>query len=146
MSFFSLNYMTVIICALLLLIIIESENIMENIETTNKATEALAKELEGLSNEGLHDFFLFFYKLNHQHYNTISPDSFEEFLEAFDSNPFKLNEDKAFRKQLIDSILKHSYDHMSLLTAAILVKKKFTISEIIENYYSNFNVYDNSLF
>ena len=114
-----------------------------NIETTNKATEALEKELEGLSNEGLHDFFIFFYKLNHQHYNTISTDRFEEFLEAFDSNPFKLNEDKAFRKQLIDSILKYSYDHMSLLTAAILVKKKFTIAEIIENYYSNFNVYDN---
>ena len=119
---------------------------MENIETTNKATEALTKELEGLSNEGLHDFFMFFYKLNHQHYNTISPDSFEEFLEAFDNNPFKLNEDKTFRKQLINSIIKYSYDHMSLLTAAILVKKKFTISEIIENYYSNFNVYDNSLF
>ena len=133
-------------CSVAVNIIIESENIMENTETTNKATEALAKELEGLSNEGLHDFFMFFYKLNHHHYNTISPDSFEEFLEAFDSNPFKLNEDKAFRKQLIDSILKHSYDHMSLLTAAILVKKKFTIAEIIENYYSNFNVYDNSLF
>ena len=134
------------LCSVAVNIIIESENIMENTETTNKATEALAKELEGLSNEGLHDFFLFFYKLNHQHYNTISPDSFEEFLEAFDNNPFKLNEDKAFRKQLIDSILKYSYDHMSLLTAAILVKKRFTISEIIENYYSNFNIYDNSLF
>ena len=120
------------------------ENPVEN--TINKMTDALAKELETLNDSELHDLFIFFYQINHQHYNTISHDSFEEFLEAFDINPFKLNEDKAFRKQLIDSILKHSYDHMSLLTAAILVKKKFTISEIIENYYSNFNVYDNSLF
>ena len=120
---------------------------MENIEKNiNKAEETLAKELEGISNEGLRDFFMFFYKLNHHHYNMIAPDQFEEFLEAFDSNPFKVNEDKAFRKQLIENILKYTYDHMSLITAAVLIKKKFTIEEIIQNYYSNVNVFDNGWF
>ena len=43
---------------------------MENTENTvnkssNNAVETLAKELEGLSNEGLHEFFRFFYKMNH---------------------------------------------------------------------------------
>ena len=113
---------------------------------TSKVTETLTKELESLSNEGLKDFFKFFYKLNHQHYNMIVPEQFEEFLEAFDSNPFKVNEDKAFRKQLIDNIIKYSCDHMSLITAAVLIKKKFTIEEIIQNYYSNINVFDNGWF
>ena len=120
---------------------------MENIEKNiNKAEEALAKELEGMSNEGLRDFFMFFYKLNHHHYNMIAPDQFEEFLEAFDSNPFKVNEDEAFRKQLIENILKYTYDHMSLITAAVLIKKKFTIEEMIQNYYSNVKVFDNGWF
>ncbi len=120
---------------------------MENTENNiNKATETLTKELESMSNEGLRDFFKFFYKLNHQYYNTISPNQFEEFLEAFDSNPFKVNEDKMFRKQLIDNISKYSCDHMSLITAAVLIKKKFTIEEITQNYYSNVNVFDNGWF
>jgi nitrogen fixation/metabolism regulation signal transduction histidine kinase len=76
----------------------------------------------------------------------IAPDQFEEFLEAFDSNPFKINEDKAFRKQLIDNIIKYSSDHMSLITAAVLIKKKFTTEEIIQNYYLNINVFDNGWF
>ena len=112
----------------------------------SKATETLIKELEGLSSEGLHDFFMFFYRINHRHFNMISPDAFEEFLESFDRNPFKLNEDKAFRKQLIDNIVKYSYDHMSLVTAAMLIKRKFSIQEIINNYYANVNVFDNDLF
>ena len=38
---------------------------MENAEKIeNKVTETLAKELEGLSNEGLHEFFMFFYKMS----------------------------------------------------------------------------------
>ena len=120
---------------------------MENTEKNiNKAEETLAKELESMSGEGLRDFFKFFYKLNHQHYNMIVPEQFEEFLEAFDGNPFKVNEDKAFRKQLIDNIIKYSSDHMSLITAAVLIKKKFTIEEIIQNYYSNVNVFDNGWF
>ena len=76
----------------------------------------------------------------------ITPEAFEEFLEAFDSNPFKVNEDKAFKKQPIDNIIKYARDHMSLITAAVLIKKKFTIDEIINNYYSNVNVFENDLF
>jgi hypothetical protein len=57
---------------------------MENKETrnneVNKITETLTKEIESLSAEGLHEFFRFFYHLNHQHYNMITPDKFEEFL------------------------------------------------------------------
>lgn len=112
----------------------------------NKVTETLTKELESMSAEGLHDFFIFFYKLNHQHYNMILPDMFEEFLEAFDSNPFKINDDKSFRKQLIDNIVKYAFDHMSLVTAAILIKKKFTIKEITQNYYSNIDAFTNEWF
>ena len=120
---------------------------MENTEKTiSKAEETLAKELESMSNEGLRDFFKFFYKLNHQHYNMIAPDQFEEFLEAFDSNPFKINEDKAFRKQLIENIIQYACDHMSLITAAVLIKKKFTTEEIIQNYYSNVNMFDSEWF
>ena len=71
----------------------------------------------------------------------ISMENFEEFLEAFDSNPFKINEDKKFRKQLIDNIIKYASDYMSLITAAVLIKKKFTIDEIVENYYTNVDVF-----
>ena len=71
---------------------------MENKENTiDKVTETLIKELESLSPEGLHDFFKFFYRLNHAQGNMIALDRFEEFLEAFNANPFKANEDKAFR-------------------------------------------------
>ena len=117
---------------------------MEN--TENKVTETLTKELESLSAEGLHEFFRFFYKMNHMHGNMIALDRFEEFLEAFDSNPFKVNEDKAFRKQLIENIIKYTYDHMSLLTAVLLLKKKFTIEEVINNYYTNVDVFDYDVF
>ena len=120
---------------------------MENIETKdNKVVETLTKELESLSAEGLHEFFKFFYKMNHTQGCMISMEQFEEFLEAFDSNPFKVNEDKAFRKQLIENIIKYAYDHMSLITAAVLIKKKFTTQEIIQNYYANVNVFENEWF
>ena len=116
---------------------------MENKENTiDKVTETLTKELESLNKEELHEFFMFFYKLNHQHGNMMSTEQFEEFLEAFDSNPFKINEDKAFRKQLIKNILEYAHDHMSLITAAVLIKKKFTIDELTENYYSSVNFFD----
>lgn len=71
----------------------------------------------------------------------IALDKFEEFLEAFDSNPFKVNEDKAFRKQLIENILKYAHDHMSLITAAVLIKKKFTIEELTQNYYTSVDIF-----
>ena len=109
---------------------------------TSKVTETLTKELESLSNEGLHEFFKFFYRMNHAQGNMITVDKFEEFLEAFDINPFKANEDKAFRKQLIDNIIKYAFDHMSLITAAVLIKKKFTIEELTQNYYSSVDLFD----
>ena len=118
---------------------------MENKENitpeVNKITETLSKELESLSAEGLHEFFMFFYKMNHAHGNMIHVDQFEEFLEAFDNNPFKTNDDKKFRKQLIDNIIKYAFDHMSLITAAILIKKKFTIEELTRNYYSSVDLF-----
>ena len=121
---------------------------MENKENTinkiDKVTETLIRELEGLSEEGLHEFFMFVYKMNHQHENMITADKFEEFLEAFDSNPFKVNDDKKFRKQLIDNVVEYAFDHMSLLTAAILIKKKFTVNEIAQNYYANVDVFGDS--
>lgn len=107
----------------------------------NKITETLSKELESLSAEGLHEFFMFFYKMNHAHGNMIHVDQFEEFLEAFDNNPFKINDDKKFRKQLIDNIIKYAFDYMSLITAAILIKKKFTIEELTRNYYSSVDLF-----
>ena len=113
---------------------------------TNKVIETLTKELESLNNEELHDFFKFFYKLNHTHSNMMYLDQFEDFLGNFDSNPFKVNEDKRFRKQLIDNVIKYANDYMSLITAAVLIKKKFTTEEIIQNYYSNVNVFDNGWF
>ena len=83
---------------------------MENkevaINETNKVVETLTKELENLNGEELYEFFKFFYKLNHCHSNMMYLDQFEEFLGSFDSNPFKVNEDKKFRKQLIDAVIK----------------------------------------
>ena len=123
---------------------------MENKETamneTNKVVETLTKELESLSPEGLQEFFQFFYKMNHQHGNMIELDRFDEFLEAFDSNPFKVNEDKRFRKQLIDNIIKYAHDHMSLITAAVLIKKKFTTEELMQNYYASVDLFDGNWF
>ena len=123
---------------------------MENRETaineTNKVVETLTKELESLSNEELHEFFKFFYKMNHSHSNMMYLDQFEEFLGSFDNNPFKVNEDKKFRKQLIDAVIKYSTDYMSLITAVELIKCKFSVQEIINHYYSTMNVFDNDLF
>ena len=79
--------------------------------------------------------------MNHAHGNMIHIDQFEEFLESFDSNPFKINDDKKFRKQLIDNIIKYAFDHMSLITAAVLIKKKFTIEELTRNYYSSVDLF-----
>ena len=115
---------------------------MDNKENTvDKVTETLTKELESLSTEGLHEFFKFFYKVNHMHGNMIELDRFEEFLAAFDSNPFKATEDKTFRKQLIENVIKHANDHMSLITAAVLIKKKFTIEELTQNYYASVDLF-----
>ena len=120
---------------------------MENKEKSiDKAAELLTKELEGLNDEGLHEFFMFFYRLNHQYNNMIDHDKFEEFLSSFEDNPFKVRAGKNFRKQLIDNMIKYAYDHMSLITAAVLIKKKFTLEEIVANYYSNINSFENNMF
>ena len=123
---------------------------MDNRENTNpefvKIKETLTKELESMSAEELHAFFKFFYKMNHNQANMISVDNFEEFLEAFDSNPFKISEDKKFKQQLIDNIILFAFDHMSLITAAVLIKRKFTIEEIADNYYSSVDVFGNEWF
>ena len=123
---------------------------MENRKNTtnepNKVIETLTKELESLNDEELHEFFMFFYKLNHQQYNMIIPDAFEKFLSSFDSNPFKINNDKSFKKELIENIIEYAYDHLSLITAAVLIKKKFTIDEVAQNYYSNVNLFEHNWF
>ena len=120
---------------------------MENKENTvDKIKETLTKELESLNAEGLHEFFKFFYRMNHAEGNMIALDRFEEFLEAFDSNPFKVNEDKACRKQLIENIIRYAHDHMSLITAAILIKKKFTIEELTQNYYASVDLFADNWF
>ena len=115
-------------------------------KVVNKTTETLIKELETMSDIGLHDLFMFFYRLNCNHGNMIYGDKFNEFLESFTSNPFKPHEDKAFRKELIENLIKYSFDHMSLLTAALLLKKKFTIDEVIQNYYSNVDAFGYDMF
>ena len=120
---------------------------MEHKENTiDKTKELLTKELETMGNVELHDFFIFFYRLNHNYGNMITHDKFMEFLEAFESNPFRFNEDKKFKKELIENIIKYSHDHMSMITAAVLLKKKFTLHEIIQNYYANINAFENDLF
>ena len=48
------------------------ENKENTIEKIDKVTETLIKELEGLNEEGLNEFFMFFYKMNHQHGNMMS--------------------------------------------------------------------------
>ena len=116
------------------------------LKKVDKVAETLAKELESLSAEGLHEFFKFVYKMNHVHGNMMTTDSFDEFLSAFEDNPFKINDNKTFRKQLIDNIIKYAFDHMSLITAAVLIKKKFTTEELARNYYASVDVFDGNWF
>ena len=123
---------------------------MENKEKinpeVNKVIDTLTKEIESLNAEELHEFFRFFYKMNHNQANMITPDNFEEFLEGFDINPFNAGDDKKFRKQLVDNIIKYAFDHMSLITAAVLIKKKFTMEELARNYYASVDVLDGNCF
>ena len=123
---------------------------MENKENIapkdDKIIETLTKELESLSPEGLHEFFKFVYKMNHMYGNMMTTDSFEDFLSNFDDNPFKINDSKEFKKQFIENVIKHTFDPMSLITAAVLIKKKFTIEEIANNYYASVDLFDGSWF
>lgn len=108
--------------------------------------EILTKEIESLNSIEAHDLVLFYYKINHEHYNITTYDKFNEFLESFDKNPFKLNDDKTFKKQLAESLIACTTDYMSLITAVELIKCKFSVQEIINHYYSTMNVFDNDLF
>ena len=107
----------------------------------NKMNDALTKELETLNDTDLHNLFLFCYKVNHQYYATIDSEKFVEFLESFKSNPFRKSDDKASRKELIENICKYANEPMSLLTAAMLLKRKFTLEEVIENFFSTYDFY-----
>ena len=113
---------------------------------SEKTTSILTKELETLTDTQLHDLFTLFYKLNHQHGNIITIEKFDEFLSSFDSNPFRLQVDQVFRVQLIQNLVNYTDDHMSLITAVMLLKQQFSIEEIIDNYYSNVDVFANNLF
>ena len=113
---------------------------------TEKSIETLTKELATLDSAELHDLFIFYYRINHQHFNLTSSENFNKFLVSFDKNPFRCNEDKEVRKQMIDNLIAYTNDHMSLITAIVLLKRKFTIDEIIDNYYSNVNVFENDWF
>ena len=68
---------------------------------TVKSIDTLNKELAGLDATELHDLFTFYYRINHQHFNLTSIENFAKFLVSFDKNPFRRNEDKDFRKQMI---------------------------------------------
>ena len=111
-----------------------------------KSIEILNQELDSLTTLELHELFMFYYKINHQHFNLVTYDKFYKFLQSFDKNPFRCNDDKNFKKQLTESLIAYTDDYISLITAVMLLKKKFTIDEIIDNYYSNINVFDNNLF
>ena len=113
-------------------------------ESKEKTLEALREEIDSLNSEELHELFLFYYRINHQHHNLITDDNFNKFLETFEKNPFKQNNDKAFKKQLADGLIEYTLDHMSLLTAVVLIKRKFTTAEIIENYYANVDFYNDT--
>ena len=114
--------------------------------TTEKSVETLTKELATLDSTELHNLFTFYYRINHQHANLTSFENFNKFLVSFDKNPFRRHEDKEFRKQMTDNLIAYTDDPMSLITAIVLIKRKFTVDEIIDNYYSNVNVFDNNLF
>ena len=58
----------------------------------------------------------------------------------------KASNDKKFRKQLIDNIIQYAHDHMSLITAAVLIKKKFNIEELTRNYYASVDFFSNNWF
>ncbi len=115
-------------------------------QKNEKAIEILTQEINALDSTKLHELFMFYYRINHQHFNLTTYDNFNDFLSSFEKNPFRQNDDKAFKKQLIESLVEYTDDYMSLITAVVLIKRKFTISEIIENYYATMNAFDNNLF
>lgn len=108
--------------------------------------EIITKEIDSLNASELHDLFMFYYKINHNSPTIVIYDKFIDFLESFDSNPFKPNDSKVFKKQMAESLIACTADQLSLITAIMLIKKKFTVDEIINHYYANINVFENDLF
>ena len=113
---------------------------------SEKTIETLNVEISTLTSTELHDLFLFFYKINHQYPNLTTFEKFYEFMESLEKNLFRVNDDKNYKKQFAENLIAYTDDHFNLITAIMLIKKKFTVDEIIENFYSNVNVYDNNLF
>ena len=113
---------------------------------SEKTIETLNVEISTLTSTELHDLFLFFYKINHQYPNLTTFEKFYEFMESLEKNPFRVNDDKNYKKHFDENLIAYTDDHFNLITAIMLIKKKFTVDEIIENFYSNVNVYDNNLF
>lgn len=58
-------------------------------QMSEKTIEILTKEIESLNSIEAHDLVLFYYRINHQHYNITTYEKFNKFLESFDKNPFK---------------------------------------------------------
>lgn len=131
-------------------VVIRNYNLEErsftNMIKAEKTIETLTKELATLDSAELHDLFTFYYRINHMHANLTSFDNFNKFLVSFDKNPFRRYEDKEFRKQMTDNLIAYTDDHMSLITAIVLIKRKFTVNEIIDNYYSNVDAFDTNMF
>lgn len=117
-----------------------------NMIKTEKSIETLTKEIATLDSAELHDLFMFYYRINHQHLNLTTFENFNKFLMSFDKNPFRCNDDKEFRKQMTDNLIAYTDDHMSLITAIVLIKRKFTVNELIDHYYSNIDAFNNNLF
>ena len=120
---------------------------MENKENIiEQKTEKARKELEKLNGEQLHQLFLFFYRLNYRQSNMTTTAKFNEFLGSLDSNPFKVQESKEARKQLIDNLVHYTNDRMGLLTAAVLIRNDYDIEDIIDNYYANVDVFSEDFY
>ncbi len=117
-----------------------------HMQNNDKTIEILTQEIDSLNSDQLYELFIFYYKINHQYFNISTSDEFYDCLKSFDKNPFRRNDDKAFKKQLTESLLTYTHDYMSLITAVMLIKRKFTVDEIIENYYTSINIFDNNLF
>ena len=53
-------------------------------QTPEKTTEILIKEIESLNSIETRDLVLFYYKINYQHFNLATFGNFNEFLKSFD--------------------------------------------------------------
>ena len=100
-------------------------------QTPEKTIEILTKEIESLNSAQTHDLVLFYYKINHQHYNITTYDKFNEFLESFDKNPFRRCDDKDFKKQ-------KKFFYKTVQKKAVKVQKLsgFVTKKTVKNYFS----------